>query len=100
MSSSLTSVDGLVTGLNTSQIIAQLMAIERRGVDRLQTRQKQYDARISAWDDIAAKVAGLRTALDALGGVDPLGLYRASTSDTSVLTATAGPGATVGSTVL
>jgi flagellar hook-associated protein 2 len=98
--SSLFSVDGLVSGLDTSRIIAQLMAVERRGVSRMEDRQRSYDARIAAWGDIGAKVAALRSALDALTGVAPLALFAASSTNTSVLTATAGPSAQVGSTIL
>lgn len=100
MPSSLTSVDGLITGLDTTQIISQLMAIERRGLTRLEEQQRRYDARISAWNDIGAKLAGLRSALDALTGVNPLALFSATSSNPSVLTATAGSGAQVGSTTL
>jgi flagellar hook-associated protein 2 len=100
MPSSLTSVDGLITGLDTTQIISQLMAIERRGLNRLEEQQRRYDARLSAWNDIGAKLGNLRSVLDALTGVNPLALFAATSSNTGVLTATAGSGAQVGSTTL
>lgn len=100
MVSPLTSIDGLITGLDTTQIVSQLMAIERRGLTRLEEQQRRYDARLSAWNDIGAKLDGLRSALDALTGVNPLALFAATTSNPSVLTATASSSAQVGSTTL
>jgi flagellar hook-associated protein 2 len=92
----LTSVDGLVSGLDTTTIITQLMALERRPVDTLTARKATYDAKATAWDTIGAKIAALRTALEALDSGPDLRMFKISSSDSEVLTASAGASAVRG----
>ena len=92
-----TSIDGLVSGLDTTSVINQLMSIERQPVTLMQTRQSSFNAEASAWGDIGSKIATLRTALDGLDSSSDFALYKATTSDPSLLTATAGSRAAAGS---
>lgn len=92
-----TSIDGLVSGMDTTSVINQLMSIERRPVTLMQARQSSFNAVAGAWGDIGAKIAALRTALGGLDSSSDLALFKAASSDASVLTATAGSSATAGS---
>lgn len=93
----LTSVDGLVSGLDTTTIINQLMALERRPVENLTARRVAYDAKVTAWDQIGSKLAALRTAVEALDTSTDLRLFKGTTGDSGILTVSAGTGASPGS---
>jgi flagellar hook-associated protein 2 len=92
----MSTIDGLVSGLDTTSVISQLMDLERRPLTQMQTRQTKFDNIVKAWTDIASKVTALRTAASALDTAAEAALFKATSSDTSVLTATAGKGATTG----
>src|SRR3954462_644322 len=98
MSDTPLALDGLVTGLNTSDIINQLMSVERQPLLRLQARQADYDARVTAWNDISSSLAGLRTSILDILSPTKFNLFSATSSDTSRLTATAGTNSTAGTT--
>jgi flagellar hook-associated protein 2 len=59
-------VGGLASGLDTNQIISQLMAIERRPRTRLEQRQKVEEARQTALRDIQTRLRNLQSAAAAL----------------------------------
>ena len=84
-----TSVDGLVSGLDTTTIINQLMSIERQPVDNLTSRKATYDAQASAWDQIGTKISSLRTAVEALDTASDLSGLSATSSNTGLATASA-----------
>jgi len=56
-------VDGLISGLQTSDLIEQIMSLERRPLLALQQQQSQIRAKQAAWRDLAAKVQALQTAV-------------------------------------
>ena len=89
-------IDGLVSGLDTTSLINQLMSFERAPVVKLQARQATFDAAAKAWDDIAAKISALRSAAEALDTDTEVMVSKATSSDTGVLTASAGKGASPG----
>ncbi|HDH97239.1 MAG TPA: hypothetical protein ENF73_05905 [Proteobacteria bacterium] len=82
-------VSGLASGLDTDQIISQLMAIERRPVVRLQNKVSAYQDAISMYDELASKFRSLRTAARALDSFWEFCVKQATSSDEDVLTATA-----------
>ncbi len=63
---SLLTVDGLTSGLRTSEIIDQLMAIERRPIDRITQQRTTAQKRIKALQDLNNALRKLRSALDKL----------------------------------
>jgi flagellar hook-associated protein 2 len=91
------SVDGLVSGLDTTSLINQLMAAERAPQDRLVKRVADAQSVVKAYQSLNAKLASLRDAAAALG--DPAGwnLMKATSSAPAVATATVGSGALGGS---
>jgi flagellar hook-associated protein 2 len=59
-------LSGLASGVDTSAIVAQLMALERQGTSRLQNRQYAVSGMQSALKDIASKLSTLKSAASAL----------------------------------
>ena len=93
-------IDGLVSGLDTTSIINQLMGLDRAPVTQMQARQSTFDRIANAWDDIAGKVSALRTTAEAIDTPAELALSTAASSDSSILTASAGTGAVAGPVTL
>ncbi|HUO64285.1 MAG TPA: flagellar filament capping protein FliD [Terriglobales bacterium] len=83
---------GLATGLDTTALVSQLMAVERQPLTLLQTNKLKLQAVSTAFQDLNSRLAALKSRADALR--DPATFFpRAVTSSTeSVATATAGPG--------
>ena len=83
------SMSGLVSGVDTGAIVQQLVAVEQQSVTRLQARKATIDATGSAFSTIADRIASLKTALEDLRSASSLRAYSVSSSDDSVLTASA-----------
>ena len=78
------------SGMNTSKMIDDLMELERRPVRRLETRVETYESQQDAWRAMGRVLGRLRDTARGLYGFDnPFRSRLASTSDESVLTATA-----------
>ncbi|HEY8666575.1 MAG TPA: flagellar filament capping protein FliD [Tepidisphaeraceae bacterium] len=88
---------GLVSGINSKDIIDQLMALERRPVDLLKTRIDAANQRKAAFTDLGTGVNGLKTAADLLKKPSTFQNAIANSSDENVITATATKGAAPGS---
>ncbi len=56
------SLSGLASGVDTSSIVDQLMALERKSITRLGYRQSAVTGQSNALKDIATKLAALKTA--------------------------------------
>jgi len=59
-------VDGLSSGLDTTSIIEQLMAVERQPIVRLENRRGNLNQEKSAWSDLDTRLNTLTEAIDAL----------------------------------
>ncbi|MCS7235364.1 MAG: flagellar filament capping protein FliD [Armatimonadota bacterium] len=90
------SVDGLVSGLNTTEVINKLLEIERAPVRKLQARKGDADAKLSAWRALNSKLAALEERAAALARDLTYQAARATSSDTRVVVASAVPGAPPG----
>ncbi|GAA4138662.1 flagellar filament capping protein FliD [Leifsonia shinshuensis] len=88
-------VDGLVSGLNTTQLISQLMQAEAVPQTLLKNKVADSTTYITAMQTLNSKIAALATSAAALAKPTGTDLHTASTSSTSV-TATAGTGAVDG----
>src|SRR5205823_14569760 len=92
-----TSVDGLVSGLNTSDIITKLMTLERQPQDALKTQLASLQARIKAYQSINTKVGSLNDAASDLAGPTGWKVFAATSSAPTAVTASAASTAGVGS---
>ncbi|MGN6301565.1 MAG: flagellar filament capping protein FliD [Angustibacter sp.] len=91
-----TTVDGLISGLDTTGIISQLMQVEAVPQNRLKTSLTTEQSALSALQSVNTRFAGLQSAAEKLQQASTWGAATASSSSASV-TATAGSGALSGS---
>jgi flagellar hook-associated protein 2 len=90
---------GLASGLPVNDIIDQLLAIERRPVDIMEQQKKTFEASKTYVDNIENRVRNLRSSIQKLtdGNITKsMDLFMAksvTSSNTSILTATAGSNA-------
>jgi flagellar hook-associated protein 2 len=93
-----TQINGLVTGLNTSQIITALLGSYQACIQLLQNQQQTFTQDQTAYKDIEAKLLGIQSSLAPLAAPQNNAFdgRTATSSDTSLLTAAASSGATPG----
>jgi len=80
---------GLLTGINTTELIAQMMAIERRSLNRYEERMEMWEERKDDLSTLETKLSNLRSSIKALSDADELRAFSTASSDTDVLTAEA-----------
>ncbi|WP_263732459.1 flagellar filament capping protein FliD [Cellulomonas sp. SG140] len=88
MATSSMGIDGLVSGLNTTDLINQLMSVESGPQTLLKTQQSDTQTFVAALQSLNTKVASLGTAATAASTATSWGALTATSSATSV-TATA-----------
>lgn len=88
---------GLASGLDTQAIISALVAIERRPIQALQQKKTTLGKQKSLYGDLRGLLDKLETAARALRTTTDFLQMKASSDTESVLTASAGAGATPGS---
>ncbi|MCA9052972.1 MAG: flagellar filament capping protein FliD [Planctomycetaceae bacterium] len=92
------SVDGLVTGIDTADIIDGLLSIQQRQLDLFQARKAEALQKQAAVRTLDARLASLQSLASQLGRAanNPLVRRTATTSDESALIATASSTAATG----
>jgi flagellar hook-associated protein 2 len=94
-------IGGLATGLDTNKIVDQLVALERqRAVGLLETQKQGAQAHETALQGFNTKVLAFLTAIDKLRDASVVLARQASSSDTTLVTASAANGAAAGSTTI
>ncbi|MDO8632893.1 MAG: flagellar cap protein FliD N-terminal domain-containing protein, partial [Phycisphaerales bacterium] len=89
---------GLISGINTSQLIDQLMAIESRPVTALQRRSQKLDTQRTTFLALSAQVLAVQNAIANFGKLSFFRRFNAASSNESILSAVAGEDAAAGST--
>ncbi|MGK7345116.1 MAG: flagellar filament capping protein FliD [Candidatus Nitrospinota bacterium M3_3B_026] len=89
------SVDGLVSGLDTTSIISQLMELERRPIEILEVKQGALAAQKAAWQEVNSKLLAFESAADKMNTANEFSsrtgtFYNNNTSAGEVLTIVAG----------
>jgi flagellar hook-associated protein 2 len=92
---SITTVDGLVSGLQTSSIISQLMQLEARPQTNMKDQVAKEGGVVTAYQSVNTKMAALKTAAEALTSASAWQSAKVSSSSTGI-TATATAGAIAG----
>jgi flagellar hook-associated protein 2 len=88
------SVDGLISGMSTTDTVAQLMAVESLPQTALKTKVSLQNKVVTSYQSINSRLSSLLTAARALGTEDTWGSVKAtSNSDAAVVTAQAGASA-------
>jgi len=80
---------GLLTGINTSSLISQLMAIERRTLNVYQQRKDLWAERKNALGSLETSLSTLRTTIRALSDANELRAFTITSSDNDKVTAEA-----------
>ncbi len=92
----ITSGIGLISGIQTADIIDKLMALESQPKARLQSRMDQVNSQKLAYTDLATRLSGLKLSFTALKKLSTFQKSTATSSNESVLTATTAAGAATG----
>jgi flagellar hook-associated protein 2 len=90
------SMDGLISGLDTTALINAIMAVERRSVTLLEARQARVNTQLDAFRTLNTKLLAFQTSAQALAGSTAFRQRAVSVSDETVLTASAANGAAPG----
>lgn len=96
------SIDGLVSGLNTTSIIDSMVKLQTNQVNRISAQKQAVVNRQSAFKGVEARLLTLRASLSRLNRVSSsvFDARTSSVSDESIVAAAAGSGAQVGSVAL
>lgn len=86
---SISATSGLVSGLDYESIINATMEVEKQPIYDLQTKQSDYEAKISSYGSIQSALAALQEAMDTLSDPTEFFSYSASSSDSDILTVSA-----------
>ena len=83
------SFDGLASGLNTEEIVEQLIALERQPVNRLEQRQQEAQVELELMQEVNTRLSGFENSIDFLRDRSSFESKSVNISDEAVLTATA-----------
>ncbi len=90
------SFSGLASGLDTASIVAQLVAIKRQPIVRLQERKSLFESQIAALGELKSKLLALQNAAQDLDTSTEFAALQASSSHEDLLTVTASSAAAAG----
>ncbi len=90
------SLSGLSTGIDTSSIITQLMAVENQRKTAYETSLAKVEEKQSAISELNSKLSTFKSALNNISDTSKLKAYNVTTSDEDVITADASSSATEG----
>lgn len=91
-----TSSLGVGSGLDLSSLLTNLMTAEQQPLMINKQQQASYQSKISAYGTISSKLSALQTAANALKSSLNLEAYAATSSDTTIASATSSVGAAPG----
>jgi flagellar hook-associated protein 2 len=77
---------GIGSGLDINGIVSQLMALERRSVTALDTREAKYQAQLTAYGTLKGALSSFQGAVAGLATASKFTTVKASVADTSVAT--------------
>lgn len=80
---------GLGSGLDVNSIVTQLMSLERRPLDQLNTLSNRLDAQLSAYGQLKSALSTFQSAMKGLSSADKFQVYSTKSADDSIFTATA-----------
>lgn len=83
-------LSGLVTGLNTAEVVQQLMALEKRPVQLMQANQAKLQSKVDLYRTLNTKLSALQTAAKSVMGSSlassPMTATKATSGDASIFT--------------
>lgn len=90
------SINGVISGMQTDQIIAKLIELERTPIVRLQAQKATLNARLTAWQEINTRILALKTKADQLASSSTFSARTFVSGDETVVKGSASPGAQPG----
>lgn len=87
---------GVGSGLDLESMVTKLMSAERAPIDALTSKITSTQTKISLYGTLSTKLLALQTAADTLQFPSRLAATKATSSDTTIVTATSAFGATAG----
>ncbi len=87
---------GIGSGLDINGIVRQLMTIERQPLNRLEARESEHKAELSAIGKLSSSLDGFQSALEKLSTISAFKVNAASSTDEDTFTATATSSASKG----
>jgi len=94
---SISATSGVVSNIDYSSLITQLVNIKRQSITQLQTDKKGLEITNSAYSNLSTRVKDLITAADGLRKSTAFGSFKTTVSDSNAISASAGSGASYGS---
>lgn len=90
------SISGLASGLDTASIISQLQAVEAKPIALIQQKESDYQVQLSAYSTLKNSLNSFQSAVQDLEGLDNTHTFSASSSNSNLLSVSAGTGAIAG----
>lgn len=90
------SAPGIGSNIDVNGIVTQLMSLERQPLDVINTKVSQFNAQLSAYGQLKSDLASFQSAAHALSTNTGFSVFKATSSDTTILNATASSTASVG----
>lgn len=87
---------GVGSGIDAEGIVTKLMALERQPLTALQTRQTEFNNKLSAVGKIKSAIAALQSAAAAMSTTSKLYSFKGVVADTTIASATTSSSATAG----
>lgn len=84
------------TGLDVNSIVSQLMTVERQPIKKLDVREAGYQAKLTAYGSVKGAVSSFQTALQGLNSASRFQSLKATSSDTTIFSASAASTAAAG----
>ncbi len=79
---------GIGTGLDVHGLVEQLMSLENRNYDRLQSKESSFQAQLSAYGVLSNDLETFKTAMSNLADMDKFNTFSNTVSDETVLSIT------------
>lgn len=88
------SVGGLVSGLDTNNMIKDLLALQQRPIVKLQQQEAAYQVELTAYGSLRGVLNSLKSAMEDLDSVSNLTSFSVSSGDTDLFTVSVDENAT------
>ena len=89
-------IPGFDTGIDVQALVDQVLYIESEPIRTLESEKETFQRRINAYNDLNSKLSALLSSLDSLNNADSFASKKTTSSNESVLTATASGSASEG----
>ena len=88
---------GIGSNIDVNSLVSQLLALERRPLDKLNQRKSQYNAEITSFGKISSDLSAFQSAVSALKTAESFKVFTATAAEPTYLTSSADSTASAGS---